>query len=299
MNLFSRPIAECKRVLPTFHSIFTDRSSCLRSISIGKRLSQGLSSIASLLLLFPASLAAYQPTRWSPMNLYVENAVPNGPQAIEVLDAQGVLLARAEYSYTAKGQLHRERYRDADGKLQGDTVYKYGNYGIVEEKLFNSSGKLLSRVQFLYDAKKRLESMHLLGATDEVKMVQRYRYENGRLIGGVEENGERREYFRFQYEKERLTALIIRDERQKRIAKISYRYNRKGQLHERIRLHDRQVSRCLYHYNAEGKIASYTYYEQIGGQRDGKDSWRKTKVLNFFYSGRAQSDRVQKQQKIE
>lgn len=71
-------------------------------------------------------------------------------------NANGVEISRREFILDSKGRIRRGALWDGQHKLQGRTEYGFDAYDRVnEERLFHSSGRLIRRMLFKYDASSR------------------------------------------------------------------------------------------------------------------------------------------------
>ena len=240
-----------------------------------------------LLLLFYGSLAvslqAYQPIQWSPLNPYIlKDNDKKGPRGIKILDPKGQLIAKTRYSYNSSGRLIRETYFNAKAQETGHTQYHYQKGLVSEERLFDTSGKLLSLVRFFYDSQKRLQKLRSYDAKQKIRSEQSYRYAQKRLIGGLEITGEKQKNkFQIFYEGDRLSRVFFSARSVGKILEITYNYDKKQKIKERIRrlFLEKKISRCIYHYNEKGQLQGYSYKS-----KDAKGQWIKDRQVVLLYA---------------
>jgi len=235
--------------------------------------------VTLIALLTPAVLQAYEPVRWSPLDAYLGRIVASSahaPKGVKAVDPQGGLLSQAEYEYK-QGRLVREVFRNGDGEHEGETRYLYDAGRIQEERTLDEHGQLVSRMQVQYDGGKII-GVEVYDAEGELQMSQSYVYKDDRIVGGVERSGGEEDEFQIRYENNRPAAFVLRNAENGVVQSIRYRYNDQGRLEARIREAFGQVSRCVYSYDPQGRLLSYTYADRLA---DG--SWSASKKLEFRY----------------
>lgn len=219
-----------------------------------------------LYLAAPALLLAFQPGKWSHTDPYILADRTGGPRRLAVLDGSGKLLKQALYSYNSSGRLLEERYLDGTGKEEGRTVFLYESGLLSKERLLDRSGKLVSLQEHHYKNGELLETV-VHDAKGQELIRQIYHYRKGQIAGGEEISGNGKDPFQFLYDESgRLTAVQFLDSSKKVIAEILYHYNSAGQLAERIRTQAGTKSICRYTYSPEGRLASYTYFNEQDGK---------------------------------
>lgn len=236
-----------------------------------------LLKVALLLLLFANPLLAYQPTRWSPLDIYVEEARAGGPSGLRVLDGEGREISAARFEYNAEGRLQRENFTRA-GTATGAAVYVYANGRLTEERLLDADGELLSRTVFEY-AGARLKALRQFNREGRVETSQEFRYADGRIVGGVERNGADTDHFELEYQSNRPVLLTVKDAAGQVVQKLSFSYDANNRLAARVREANGGVSRCTYTYDASGRVTAYVYAD-----RTAAGAWQTTRRIEVLYN---------------
>lgn len=233
-----------------------------------------------LLLLLPllaGPLLAYQPTRWSPLDVYVEQARAGGPVGLRVLDADGRELSAARFEYNAEGRLSRERFTRA-GSNTGAAVYVYDRGRLTEERLLDAEGELLSRTVFEYTGT-RLKALRQFNREGRVETSQEFRYADGRIVGGVERNGADTDHFELSYQSGRPVLLTVKDPTGQVVQTLSFSYDANNRLAARVREANGGVSRCTYAYDDSGRVTAYVYADQTAA-----GAWQVTRRIEILYN---------------
>ena len=232
-------------------------------------------------------LQAYQPGKWSPMDIYVEQEIKGGPKSLELKNAEGKTLEISKFEYNSKGRLIEEKFYQPSGKFTGKIQYEYNLGNISSEVLLDSNGNVLSRKEF----KIRPKSMEItvLDAKGETIMRHFIRHNKMKVTGGKEYNGDVTDQFVVSYDKGgRVQKLSFIRPGGSSITEINYSYDVNGKLISRTLRDDTVLSVCKYDYDEKGNIKSFTYYNGSDGKLI------KDKTLIFDYSGFAQKSKDQK-----
>lgn len=233
--------------------------------------------LAALSTLMAAPLFAYQPTRWSPLDVYVEQARAGGPIGLRVLDAEGRELSAAQFEYNAEGRLSRERFTRA-GSSTGAALYTYAGGRLTEERLLDAEGELLSRTVFEY-AGPRLKALRQFNREGRVETSQEFRYADGRIVGGVERNGADTDHFEIEYQTGRPVLLTVKDPAGQVVQKLSFSYDANNRLASRVREANGGISRCTYTYDDSGRVTAYVYADRNPG-----GGWQITRRIEILYN---------------
>lgn len=218
-----------------------------------------------LLILFaalPGQLFAYQPVKWNPLDTYIAEGKKDGPKSMTVLDGSGKELQKAIYEYTESGRLVREKYFK-DGKADGETLYRYENGKLVEERLVDAAGKLVERQVFLYDSD-GLISIEVQDNSGKILLRNVFERKSSQIVGGLEISSETSDRYRLKYEGERLVEVTVLDDQGQSLSTVAYLYDTKGRLTERKKIQNENQSRCVVDYNGHDRIKSYRYLNQEG-----------------------------------
>ncbi len=232
--------------------------------------------ILALLALSSSTLLAYQPVRWSPMDPYIEKGNTGGPAAVKVLDPNGTVLGTGKFQYDAKGRLVEETFLNSEGKADGKTTYAYKGEHLSEEKLFDRDGKLVARTVFMYSGN-QLTGLEQYDRDGNLAMKQSYVHKDNRIVEGVEKTGDGEDAFVLKYDAGRPVSFVVKSAEHGELQKITYRYDEKGRLKQRVREAFGNMSRCDVLYDAKGRVEAYAYYDQVGGK------WLRVKKLQFDY----------------
>lgn len=231
--------------------------------------------ISGLIFLSAQALLAYQPIRYSPLDVYVLNPNGKGPRSLQIYNSRGVKTKTAHMQYDARGRLLKEIFFDSKGKKEGESRFVYTDAGPVKEELYNASGKLLTIKVFTYQGK-QIKEMRVLDTEGRLELRQTFRYKHARLIAGQESNGTGMLKFSVSYANQRPTRIEIRNDTNRVLSSIQYSYDSKGILLERTRKQSGSTHKFIYTYSA-GKVA---YYELLELTRDG---WRKIRKIQYIY----------------
>lgn len=226
--------------------------------------------------LFPVLLFGYQPGRWNPLDIYIERDSPGGPRSLEVVDGNGAVIQKAEFSYDASGRLLKESYFGKTGIRDGETQYSYENGKVTAEILTNARGQILARKVFTYDGAS-LQTIAVYNAANELQVQTRYTMKGNKYISGVEGPAEGSDRYTFQYTGDRLDSISVLSSTGAQLSQIVYRYSENARLTEREKIQNSERSRCAYSYDDSGRITSYTYYNLRN------ENWIVEKKLNFRY----------------
>jgi len=227
-------------------------------------------------LVMSGTLSAYQVGKWDPLDRYIVGVDGAGPRKLIVTDSDGKVLQSAEYRYDSTGKLIEERYSDSDGKHNGNTHYFYKNGKLISEVLKSSSGTPLSEQKFSYDKGGNIIRI-VITIEGKTAITQSYLYKKGVLIGGKEVSGKVTDPFRIEYAGDRITALKFYNPDGSVYSEIQYRYDRSGRLIQRNRITSAEENTCRYSYDANGRVASYQYFNQRNG------TWEPGKKFHFEY----------------
>jgi len=225
--------------------------------------------------LFLTPLDAYMPLRWSPLDVYVTRGKKGGPKRI-LVKAGNRLKGSADFVYNRRGFLLKEIYRDSRGKRTGETRYRYRNSRLISERRYNTKGSLIDEKIFSYN-RTGLSAMDLFSGTGKKILSQVFRRGNSRIVAARESAGNTYERFLIKYVQNKPALMRIVQEDGKELSRIIFSYRADGKLKVRYRDQGSVRSKCVYQYDARGRIMSYSYYSLIRG------SWRLDKTLNIQY----------------
>jgi len=200
----------------------------------------------SILLLFPGALLAYQPGKFTPLDVYVVQGATAGPHRMTAKDSTGRVLEIAEFQYDAKGRLMRESYTDASGKQIGNTEYKRSNGRLTEEVRYKADGKILSRTVYGYEGE-GLTSIAVYNEAGVVELRRKYNLTKGKVTGGEEIVDSTIDKFILKYKEDGSTdALVFVQSDGHPFGQILYRYDSKGRIQERERIQNEKRELCRY-----------------------------------------------------
>ena len=229
----------------------------------------------AVFIFFSSSLLAYMPGRYSPLDQFVLRNSKERPTSLSVvINGQQVQVAR--FYYNNSGRLTREVYAGKDGITQGQTKYNYKDGKLIGESLYNKKEELVENRVFSYD-RHGLIAMRVFNKDKQLIINQFINSEKNRIISGRQVNGKQTDRFFIRYEKNRPVLMKVLREDGKLISKVTFTYSKSGALKERIRDQNDSLSRCVYKYQAGGKLESYSYYTKV----EGKWVLTKTLVLNY------------------
>lgn len=221
-------------------------------------------------------LHAFDPVRFSPLDLYVLKGGLKGPKSLQMMDASGKLRQRATLDYDGDGYLLRESYFSADGASQGSTLYAYKDGRLSEERSLTPGGVLISRRAFEYKGK-NLASITSYDSSNQIVSRIAYTYQGDRLVSGVETHSPDRDRFQIEYAGPSMLAISYASPDGKPISTIRFSYGQEGRVTERERILGPARNACRYQYDSAGRITSYSYYEFVNG------GWVLEKTLRMDY----------------
>lgn len=228
--------------------------------------------------LTPASLLAFTPGKWDPMDTYIEGARKGGPRALIVYDADGKIRQSAEYQYDQSGRLLKEVYINSAGKKEGSTEYEYRAGNIAGERLFDKNGKLVERKVYLY-SRGKLSGIQVYDDKDQEIMQVDYSHKGDRIHVAEEKRDRALDRVVFHYKDERLNKLEVKDDQGKVFSHTRFDYGKNGKLVRRERFQGGRRYLCKYLYNKSGSVAQYEYLVF----NPEKNQWQLQKRLAFKF----------------
>ena len=232
-----------------------------------------------------SELQAYQPGKWSPMDVYITEGKKGGPKRLVLKDSAGKILEFSDFIYDEDGHLLEEKFYDPSGKYRGKIEYTYALGKIAQEILKDVDGKLISTKEFNFHNK----TMDIVVLDPNGTTIMRHHiiHDNMKVKGGKEINGKIKDQFSVSYDKQgRVSLFRFTREDGTSLSEIYYTYDEMGRLVSRKLKDDSGESICKYEYDASGKLISYTYFNGSEG------NWVKDKYLEFFFNGKSENERV-------
>lgn len=226
-------------------------------------------------LFVPFTLAAFSPGKWSPLDVYVLQGRPGGPQLIEH-KVRGEVTLRAKLSYDSKGRLIREVYEKPTGVRTGERHYFYRKGRLIRETLSDAQGKNVEIRFFDYDGN-GLKSMMIRNEKNQIILSQSLTSQNSRILSGKEVVGKIMDVFRIEYENNRPKLIQVFNDSGRELGRISFGYRKDGNVAHRVREQNSNLSRCVYQYDSRGKLKSYSYFTKNGNK------WVHDKTLLLKY----------------
>jgi antitoxin component YwqK of YwqJK toxin-antitoxin module len=241
-----------------------------------------------LFLFFPAGLAAltgdpldpfaYEPGVANPLGPYLLQDGLKGPLMLIALNEKGQIVETSRIRYDEKGRIQSESFYDDRNNFTGEIRYTFEKGVPVKEEYFDAKGESVSTKtrQYMKGRVSRIDVHN--GKT--LQLVRSYSYTRDRIA--VRETVDRiSDVFHITLdEKGRPMKMELADEERKPLQQISYSYDEKGRLKERIKTLPDSAFRCLYEYDETGRLYQYIYFD-----KKGKD-WIKTKTIRLIYPDR-------------
>ena len=222
------------------------------------------------------SIAAYQPGKWSPMDVYVEQGREGGPISLVLKNSDGQMLETAKFEYDRNGRLMKEKFYSAKGKYTGVTEYTYVNNVVSLEILKDAKGNIISTKEFKWGKK----TLNVIVMDNNGKIIMRHyiRHKNYRVTSGREKDETSEDQFQVQYDKKgkAVKFKLIRTDGSS-ISEIHYMYDSSGKLTARLLKNNSFESKCVYKYDLNGNIISFTYFNQ------GPGKWIKDRSMILTY----------------
>ena len=223
-------------------------------------------------------LSAYQPGKWSPMDVYIEKGQKGGPEKLILKDESGKVVESAVYKYNAEGRLLEEKYYNDAGKYTGRTEYVYAAQNLAQEILYDANDKVVTRKELNY-GKKTIDVLVL--DADGKEIIRHYiRHNKMKITSGREYDQNSKDQFVVEYDKKgrAVKFKMIRSDGSS-ISEILYSYSELNRIIERKLSNDSFQSVCRYTYDVNGNISSYTYYNLTPAE------WKKYRTVELQYSG--------------
>jgi len=112
----------------------------------------GKNTISAIFLMLLASATTFAgPEKYEPLKVYTEEEVKmTGPKEEVVLDADGVEVAKALYTYNDRKQIVKVEFYKGNTR-DGHLEYSYEKNRLAEEHLYNAEGKVIEKVNYKYD----------------------------------------------------------------------------------------------------------------------------------------------------
>ncbi|MCE9597754.1 MAG: hypothetical protein K8S54_07290 [Spirochaetia bacterium] len=233
----------------------------------------GLASLA-----IPSVLFAYQPGRFTPLDVYVLKGAPSGPTSLVARSPDGAILERAQYKYDASGRLTFETFTNAKDVASGSTEYKRAGDKLAEEVRKNQSGSIMSRTVYSYEGD-TLSAIEVYNEKGIMELRRRYHLTQGRITGGEEIVATTTDKFVIKYDEGSVLpqALVFVQADGHPFGQILYRYDSQKRLVERERVQNENRELCKYEYDQKGRVVSYSYFGFINNQ------WKLRKTLTYTY----------------
>ncbi|MBL8021538.1 MAG: hypothetical protein JNM27_17845 [Leptospirales bacterium] len=230
------------------------------------------------LLLLPGVLLAYQPGKFTPLDVYVLKGAPAGPTSLVARAADGAILERAQFKYDGAGRLTTETFVNAKDAVSGTTEYKRAGDRLSEEVRKNQSGNIMSRTVYSYEGD-NLSAIEVYNEQGVMELRRRYFLSQGKITSGEEIVATTKDKFIIKYDEGSTLpqALVFVQADGHPFGQILYRYDSQKRLTERERVQNERRELCKYEYDQKGRVQSYSYFDFIDNQ------WKLKKTLTYSY----------------
>lgn len=196
-----------------------------------------------------------------------------GPVAETV--TQGGNRGSARYDYDSENRLSKARFYNEDNP-DGETVYRYGRWGLETEEIFDVNGNLVEKLTYRYNRDGKLIGYKVTDATGNEVIRWDFTLTGGEISAGRRYSGkELTESFQMTSENGNRVQIIYNGQGEKQGEIL---HTREGQqLKERVKSDVTGKKKIVYAYDSAGRIETMTYY--IWAQ----DSWVQVKEHRLSY----------------
>lgn len=231
-----------------------------------------------LLSVLPSIAFAYQPGKFTPLDVYVLKGAPAGPTSLVARGADGAILERAQFKYDGSGRLTTETFVNSKDAVYGSTEYKRAGDKLSEEVRKNQSGSIMSRTVYSYEGE-TLSAIEVYNEKGIMELRRRYFLTQGRITSGEEIIATTKDKFVIKYDEGSTLpqALVFVQSDGHPFGQILYRYDAQKRLVERERVQNERRELCKYEYDEKGRVLSYSYFDFIDNK------WKLKKTLTYSY----------------
>lgn len=212
-----------------------------------------------------SAIVAYQPGKWDWMDTYILKGDKNGPSGVVFKNAKGEILESSTFEYDGNGRLISELFYTEAGKYKGRLDYVYDGTNLTMEILKDPGGKILSKKSISY-RNGMPDQVRVTGENGAVLIEQRYNTKNNSIVSGKEINGDITDRFSIEYKMGKPVKFKVLNKNGAPLSEIHYIYDNQGRLIKRELTVEDQKSSCVYNYGPNGKLISFTYFNESNGK---------------------------------
>lgn len=226
----------------------------------------------------PLDQFSYEPGVANPLSPYLMNDGLKGPLMLIAINPKGEITQSSRIRYNDAGRIQSETFYDDKNNVIGEIKYTFEKGLVNKEEYFDHQGNsVTAKTRVYFQGKLQQLKVH---ENKTLKFTRGYRYTNDR-ISVSETIDKQSDVFHILLDsKSRPTSLELVDEQRKSLQKIEYKYNKEGQLIERIKTLPDAAFKCAYEYDESGRLYQYVYYDKNGAE------WIKTKTIRLVYPDR-------------
>lgn len=226
----------------------------------------------------PLDPFAYEPGVANPLGPYLMQDGLKGPLMLIAMNEKGQIVETSRIRYDEKGRIQSESFYDDRNNFTGEIRYTFEKGLPVKEEFINAKAESVSTKtrQYMQGRVSRID-VHNGKA---LQFVRSYTYARDKIAvrETVDKNSD---VFHIALDaKGRPTKMELADEQRKPLQQISYSYDEKDRLKERIKTLPDSAFRCVYEYDETGRLHQYVYFDKKG------DDWVKTKTIRLIYPDR-------------
>lgn len=246
-----------------------------------------------LLVLMTTSVHSFTPGKWSPLDSFLFQEGLVGPSSEIVKNAEGVVIATAEYSYNKAGKLVSESYKDSSGSLEGETKYFYEANRLAREERTSVSRETKELKVFSYDKEGKLTGVKVHGTGKDSQLNWRLHLSKTGipLSGEARYIGEMKDQELFRTEKDQsgnLTQSIL-GEGNRTLGEIQFKLGQNGEVVQRNYLQGDLERMQMFLYNSQGLLESISFHVKQNGK------WTLVKTHEWKYEkGKSMASKEEK-----
>lgn len=196
-----------------------------------------------------------------------------GPVLEKVI--QGKSYGSANYEYDSENRLVKARFFTGDIP-DGETIYRYGRWGLETEEVFDRNGNLVEKLTYRYTREGKPNGYQVSDAAGNEVIRWDFTLTAGEISAGRRYSGkELTESFQMTSENGNRVQVLYNGQGEKQ-GEITYVYQA-GKLTERLKNDVTGKKKITYGYDFEGRLSTMTYwiYE--------KEQWQLTKEHLLHY----------------